>query len=56
MLAAALDTDDELYWEMDSAKPLSPKRKRPQAEGQSLDDSISMVKMAMSAKKPPSQP
>jgi len=53
MLAAAMADDDNLYWEMDATKPPSPKRKRPQAEEESLDDSISMVKTAMSAKKAP---
>jgi len=56
MLAAALETEDDLYWEADATKPPSPKRKRYQAEEESLDDSISTVKTAMSAKKTPSQP
>jgi len=51
MLAAALAEEDELYWETDELKPPSPKRKRPQAEEESLDDLVSMVKTAMSAKK-----
>ncbi len=52
MLAAALAADDDdLYWEADIMKPPSPKRKRPQAEEESLDDSISTVKTAMSVKK-----
>jgi len=53
MLAAALADDDDLYWEMDATKPPSPKRKCPQAEEESLDDSVSTVKTAMSTKKPP---
>jgi len=53
MLAAALENDDALYWEVDTTKPLSPKCKQPQVEEESLDDSVSMVKMAMSVKKTP---
>jgi len=34
-------------------KPLSPKQKRPQAKEESLDDSVSTVKTAMSEKKKP---
>jgi len=51
MLAAALDNEDALYWEQDTEKPPSPKRKQPQVEEESLDNLVSMVKMAMSAKK-----
>ena len=51
MLAAALVEEDKLYWETDELKPPSTKRKCPQAEEESLDDSVSMVKTAMSAKK-----
>jgi len=53
MLDAALDNEDGLYWETEATKPPSPKRKRNQAEEESLDDSISTVKTAMSAKKTP---
>jgi len=53
MLAAALADDDDLYWEADTTKPPSPKCKRPQAEEESLDDSISTIKTAMSVKKVP---
>jgi len=53
MLAEALVEDDALYWEMDATKPLSPKQKWPQAEEESLDDSVLTVKMAMSIKKTP---
>jgi len=53
MLVVALDDNDALYWEEDTTKPLSPKRKQPQAEEESLDNSVSMVKMAMSVKKMP---
>jgi len=53
MLDAALTTDDDLYWEQEMTKPASPKRKRQEAEEESLDDPISTVKTAMSAKKPP---
>jgi len=51
MLAAALDDDDTLYWEADVMKPPSPKRKQPQAEEESLDNSVSTVQTAMSVKK-----
>jgi len=53
MLAAALEDDDTLYWETDVTKPPSPKRKRPQADEELLDDSVSTVQTAMSAKKTP---
>jgi len=53
MLAAALADDDALYWEMDAVKPPSPKQKHPQVEEESLDDSVLMIKTAMSAKKTP---
>jgi len=49
----ALADDDDLYWEMDTTKPPSPKCKRAQADEESIDDSILTVKMAMSVKKPP---
>jgi len=32
MLAAAIDNDDNLYWEADVTKPPLPKHKCPQAE------------------------
>jgi len=51
MLAAALKNDDALYWEVDITKPPSPKCQQPQAEEESLDDSVSMVKTAMSVRK-----
>jgi len=51
MLAEALEAEDALYWEVEVAKPPSPKRKRPQAEEESLNDSVPTVNMAMSAKK-----
>jgi len=53
MLAVALAEEDDLYWEMDNTKPPSPKRKWPQADKESMDDSISTVKTAMSVKKMP---
>ncbi len=53
MLDAAITTDDDLYWEQEIQKLASPKRKRPDAEEESLDDSISTVKTALSAKKTP---
>jgi len=53
MLAAALEDDNTLYWETDITKPPSPKRKQPQADEESLDDSVSTVQTAMSAKKIP---
>jgi len=53
MLAMALENNDVLYWEVDTSKPPSPKHKRPQAEEESLDDSVSTMKMAMSVKKTP---
>jgi len=53
MLAAALDDDDTLYWEEEATKPPSPKRKWPQAEEESLEDSISTVHTEMSVKKGP---
>jgi len=53
MLAAALAEDNNLYWETDVTKPPSLKRKCLQAEEESLDDSISMVKTEMSIKKGP---
>jgi len=53
MLSAVLAEDDKLYWEIDVTKPPPPKRKLPQAEEESLDNSILMVKMAMSIKKGP---
>jgi len=51
MLDAALTTDDDLYWEQETTKPPLPKQKQQEAEEESLDDSISMVKTAMSTKK-----
>jgi len=54
MLAEALDAEDGLYWEeVATPKPPSPKRKRPQAEEESLNDSVPTVDTAMSAKKVP---
>jgi len=54
MLAEALDAEDGLYWEEEvTPKPPSPKRKRPQAEEESLNDSVPTVDTAMSAKKVP---
>jgi len=53
MLAAALDDDNALYWEEDTTKPTSPKCRQPQAKEESLDNLVSMVKMAMSIKKVP---
>jgi len=50
MLAEALALEDAFYWEADEAKPLSLKRKWPQAEEESLNDSVLMVQTAMSAK------
>jgi len=52
-LAAMLNNEDTLYWEQDTEKPPSPKCKRSQAEEKSLDDMVSMVQTAMSAKKTP---
>jgi len=52
MLAAALE-DDTLYWEEEAEKPPSPKHKRPQAEEELLEDSISTVHTQMSVKKVP---
>ncbi len=46
-----MDTDD-LYWATKMATP-APKRKRVQADDESLDDSTSMVKMAISTKSKP---
>jgi len=51
MLAAALAGDDALYGKMDTTKPPPQKRKWPQAKEESLDNSVSTVKMAMSVKK-----
>jgi len=51
MLDAALMTDNDLYWEPDTTKPPSPKWKWLAAEEESLDNLISIVKMAMSVKK-----
>jgi len=56
MLAAALDTEDGLYWEAKAEKPPSPKCKWNQVEEEYIDDLISTVKMAMSTKKHPNQP
>jgi len=53
MLAAALADDNDLYWEMDATKPTSPKCKWPQAEEESLDNSVLMVKTALCTKKVP---
>jgi len=53
MLAVAHVEDDNFYWETDATKPPSPKRKCPQDKEELLDDSISMVKTAMSIKKRP---
>jgi len=54
MLVAALVDNNSLYWEMDVTKNPSPKHKRPQAEEESLDNSVLTVKTAMSVKKHPS--
>jgi len=51
MLAAALADNDDLYWEMDVMKPPSPKQKRPPAEEESIDDTVSTINTVMSAKK-----
>jgi len=51
MLDAAMTTDDDVYWEQDTVKPASPKHKCQEAKEESLDNSISMVKTVMSAKK-----
>jgi len=53
MLDTAMTTNDDLYWEQEMTKPASPKWKRQDTEEESLDNSISMVKTAMSAKKTP---
>jgi len=53
MLDAAMMTNDDLYWEQDMVKPASPKQKQQEAKEESLNNSISMVKTAMSAKKTP---
>jgi len=53
MLAEALEAEDALYWEVEVDKAPSPKRKRPQAEEESLNDSVPTVNTAMSAKKLP---
>ena len=53
MLAEALEAEDALYWETDDVKPPSPKRKRPQADEESLNDSVPTVNTAMSTKKIP---
>jgi len=53
MLAVALENDDALYWEVDMPKQPLPKHKQPQAEEESLDDSVLTMKMAMSVKKTP---
>jgi len=47
MLAAALEDDDTLYWEEEATKPPSPKCKQPQAEEESLEDSILTVNTDM---------
>jgi len=52
-LAAALVDNDDLYWEMDVMKLPSPKQKWPQAEEESIDDTVSTINTAMSAKKNP---
>jgi len=51
MLAEALTAEDTLYWEMDATKPPSPKRKKPQAKEELLNDSVLMVQTTMSVKK-----
>jgi len=53
MLAVELEDDNTLYWEEEATKPPSPKCKRPQAEEESLEDSILTVNTEMSAKKIP---
>jgi len=53
MLAVAMADDDNLYWEMDITKPPSLKRKCPQAEEESLDDSVPTINTVMSEKKAP---
>jgi len=55
MLAAALDNEDTLYWELEVEKPPSPKSKWPQVEEESVNDSILTVQTAMSVKKTPNQ-
>ncbi len=56
MLVAALADNDNFYWEMDITKPPSPKQKRPQAEEESIDDTVLTINTAMSTKKTQNQP
>ncbi len=51
MLAAVLENDDVLYWEVEVMKQPLPKRKWPQAEEESLDDSVLTVKTTVSVRK-----
>jgi len=53
MLTEVLEVEDALYWEVNDAKPPSPKRKCPQAKEESLNNSVPTVNTAMSTKKPP---
>jgi len=53
MLSSALTAeDDTLYWEQEEDAPKSPKHQKVQVEEESLNDSVSTIKMAVSMCKP----
>jgi len=49
-LVLVLDNDDALYWEQEDNAPKPPKWPQVPVEEESLNDSVSTIKMAMSAK------
>jgi len=53
MLSSALAEDDALYWEAEETTPKSPKCQKVQVEEESLNDSVSTIKTAVSTKKLP---
>ena len=53
MLSSALAADDDaLYWEQEDDAPKSPKRQKVHVEEESLNDSVSTIKTAVSTRKP----
>jgi len=48
----ALPEDDTQYWEPQDTTPKSPKHQKVQVEEESLNDSVSTIKTAISTKKP----
>jgi len=55
MLSSAFTADDDaLYWEQEETVLKSPKWQKVQVEEESLNDSVSMIKMVVSIQKPKS--